>query len=205
MPQRIASTARAPSAGLALFPISSSPCPDSSSTRPQSARDVLDSSEEAVLEWTEEEIVHLHWRLLQDVQHLADPAAPLDEKLSTLRWVFTEPHKDEQPFSFVNCLRVVGCSPLSPIAYCGSVDAQEIRDQIACHVRRWLIETLANYPPWVAQALAANPLWFEAELARNPQWINEQVKRLCTQGDLFGASQPWLSSVEEPLAQERSS
>jgi hypothetical protein len=157
------------------------------------------------MEWTEEEIVHLHWRLLQDVQHLGDPAAPLDEKLSTLRWIFTEPDKDEQPFSFVSCLRVVGCSPLSPIAYCGCVDAQEIRDQIACNVRRWLTETLAHYPPWVAQALAVNPVWFEAELARNPQWINEQVKRISTQRDLFGEPRPWPSSADEVMPQGLSS
>ena len=62
------------------------------------------------VEWSEDDIVFLHWRLLQEVRHLADPAAPLGEKLDTLRWVFTEREKDAAPFSFVNCLRVVGCS-----------------------------------------------------------------------------------------------
>ena len=42
------------------------------------------------IEWSEDDIVFLHWRLLQEVRHLADPAAPLGEKLDTLRWVFTE-------------------------------------------------------------------------------------------------------------------
>ncbi|WP_431286781.1 hypothetical protein [Roseateles chitinivorans] len=140
---------------------------------------------QARCEWTEEEIVLLHWRLLQDVRHLADPAAPLEEKLSTLRWVFTEPDKDTQPFSFVSCLRVVGCSPLSPVAFCGRVDSESIREHIASNARRWLTESLTRYPDWVAHALADNPAWVEAQLARNPQCINEQVRVIAAQGDLF--------------------
>ena len=76
------------------------------------------------IDWTEQDVVFLHWRLLQEVEALADPETPLEAKLDTLRWVFTEREKDARPFSFVNCLRVVGCSPLSPIAYCGLVDAE---------------------------------------------------------------------------------
>ena len=127
----------------------------------------------------------LHWRLLQEVRHLADPATPLADKLDTLRWVFTEREKDAAPFSFVSCLRVVGCSPLSPIAYCGLVDAEEIRSRIRHGVQRWLEATLTRYPEWVRRAVARNPEWVEAHLARNPQWINEQIKQLSGQGDLF--------------------
>lgn len=128
-------------------------------------------------EWTEEEIVFLHWRLLREVPDLAVPSVPLDTKLSTLRWIFTESDKDQRPFSFASCLRIVGCSPLSPIAYCGLVDCEEIRDHIARHVKQWLAETLARYPRWVADALTHDPEWFEAQLAKNPQWINEQIKK----------------------------
>ena len=123
--------------------------------------------------------------LLQEVSRLADPDTPLEEKFDTLRWVFTERDKDQRPFSFVSCLQVVGCSPLSPIAYCGLVDAQEIRDHIRGNVRAWLGETLTRYPDWVRQAIATNPAWIEARLARNPQWINEQLKRMSLHGDLF--------------------
>lgn len=136
-------------------------------------------------EWTEEEIVFLHWRLLQEIQLLADPEASLQEKISTLRWVFTEPEKDHRPFSFASCLRVVGCSPLSPITYCGAVDCEAIREHIACNAGRWLHETLARYPRWVTDALAHNPEWVDAQLSRNPQWINEQLSELSVQGDLF--------------------
>ncbi len=137
------------------------------------------------VEWSEEDIVFLHWRLLQEVSHLADPDSPLEEKFDTLRWVFTEREKDGQPFSFVSCLRVVGCSPLSPIAYCGLVDAQEVRDRIQNNLKAWLSATLERYPAWVREAVVQNPEWVEARLLKNPQWINEQLKRLSVQDDLF--------------------
>lgn len=137
------------------------------------------------VEWTEEDIVFLHWRLLQEISHLADPDKPLEEKFDTLRWVFTEREKDGRPFSFVNCLRVVGCSPLSPIAYCGLVDAQDVRDRIQNSLKAWLSATLERYPVWVREAVIRNPEWAEARLLKNPQWINEQLKQLSVQDDLF--------------------
>ena len=141
--------------------------------------------EEAPVEWSEEDIVFLHWRLLQEVSHLADPTTPLEEKFDTLRWVFSEREKDGMPFSFVSCLRVVGCSPLSPIAYCGRVDAEEVRDRIRHNLKAWFNTSLKRYPDWVCDAVVHNPEWVEARLAKNPQWINEQIKRMAVQGDLF--------------------
>ena len=165
-------------------------CPAASSHRPtaipdRAALDSLLEDEDAPVEWSEEDIVFLHWRLLQDVSQLADPATPLEEKFDTLRWVFAEREKDGLPFSFVSCLRVVGCSPLSPIAYCGRIDVEEVRDRIRHGLKAWLEATLARYPVWVRDAVVRNPEWVEARLARNPQWINEQVKRMSVQGDLF--------------------
>ena len=149
------------------------------------ALDALLDEEEAPVEWSEEDIVFLHWRLLQEVSHLADPATPLAEKFDTLRWVFSEREKDGMPFSFVSCLRVVGCSPLSPITYCGLVDAEEVRDRIRHNLKAWFNATLERYPDWVCDAVVHNPTWVEARLAKNPQWINEQLKRMAVQGDLF--------------------
>jgi len=137
------------------------------------------------IEWTEQDVVLLHWRLLQEIEALSDPATPLEEKLDTLRWVFTEREKDGQPFSFVSCLRVVGCSPLSPIPYCGRVDAEEVRDRIRHSLKGWLVATLERYPDWVRTVVAGNPEWVETRLSRNPQWINEQIKQMSEQGDLF--------------------
>ncbi|WP_210147606.1 IS3 family transposase [Aromatoleum bremense] len=77
--------------------------------------------EDSPVEWSEEDVVFLHWRLLREVSQLAAPATPLEETFDTLRRVFAEREKYGMPFSFVSFLRVVGCSPLSPIAYCGRV------------------------------------------------------------------------------------
>ena len=151
----------------------------------RTALDTLLDEEDSPVEWSEEDIVFLHWRLLQEVSHLTDPATPLEEKFDTLRWMFTEREKDELPFSFVNCLRVVGCSPLSPIAYCGRVDEEEVRDRIRHSLKAWFVATLERYPEWVRTAVVGNPEWVEARLAKNPQWINEQIKRVSAQGDLF--------------------
>lgn len=135
--------------------------------------------------WDEEDIVFLHWRLLKEVGGLRDPAMPLEEKLDTLRWIFTEREKESRPFSFVNCLKVVGCSPLSPLPYFGRLDAEEIRDAIQCQVKFWLNATLMRYPSWVREAVLRNPTWIENRLSKNPQWINEQVKKHSMQGDMF--------------------
>lgn len=141
--------------------------------------------DDTAVEWSEEDIVFLHWRLLKEVGDLRDPETPLEEKLDILRWVFTERDKENLPFSFVNCLKVVGCSPLSPTPYFGRVDAEEIRDAIRHQVKAWLNATLERYPCWVREAVLKNPDWVESRLAKNPQWINEQVKKHTVQGDLF--------------------
>lgn len=147
---------------------------------------MLDATdEETRIEWSEEDVVLLHWRLLKEIGRLADPETPLEEKFDTLRWVFTERDKDCKPFSFVSCLRVVGCSPLSPLPYCGLVDVEEVRDFIRCAMRSWLQQTLTRYPSWVREAIVDHPDWVEARLARNPQWINEEVRRVAIEGDLF--------------------
>lgn len=159
-------------------------CFDSLLDEPDESNAASDDSPERI-DWTEQDVVFLHWRLLQEIEALADPETPLEAKLDTLRWVFTEREKDSRPFSFVNCLRVVGCSPLSPISYCGLVDAEEIRSRIRHGVKRWLEATLTRYPEWVREAVARNPEWVEQQLARNPQCINEQIRAVTQQGDLF--------------------
>jgi len=141
--------------------------------------------DEAPVEWSEEDVVLLHWRLLQELGGLGDPDTPLDEKLDTLRWVFTDPKCEREPFSFVNCLRVVSLSPLSPVPFVGPIDAESIRDWIRYHVRKWLTATIDRYPSWAAEAVLENPCWIESRLAKNPQWINEEIKKHTEQGDLF--------------------
>ena len=175
-----------PALAGSIVPLSSLPTPQRLASIPD--RSDLDSffdDTDAAVDWREEDIVFLHWRLLQEVSHLAEPSTPLEEKLDTLRWVFAERDKNDIPFSFVNCLRVVGCSPLSPIAYCGEIDPEGVRDDIRHSLNDWLDASLERYPPWVRDAVVRNPAWIESRLAKNPQWINEQIKRLAVQNDLF--------------------
>ncbi len=141
--------------------------------------------DETPVEWSEEDVVFLHWRLLQELEALSNPATPLVDKIDTLRWVFTDPERESRPFSFVNCLKVVGCSRLSPTSYFGLVDAETIRSWIRFHVHTWLGATVARYPPWVRRAILQNPGWVESRLAQNPQWLNEEIRKHAVQGDLF--------------------
>ena len=67
-----------------------------------------DSDPDSLIQWTEEDIVQLHWRLLLELRRLADPETPLEEKLDTLAWAPTDPELDGQPFSLANSVRVVG-------------------------------------------------------------------------------------------------
>lgn len=140
------------------------------------------------MQWDEIDIVELHWRLLLELRHLADPEAPLEGKLDTLRWIFTESEKDKQPFSFVQCIQVVGCSPLSSTIFFGKLDVESIRDWVQHHVTAWLVDTLKRYPAWVRDAVIQNPEWVEERLAVNPQWINEQIRVVSLQGDLFASN-----------------
>lgn len=135
--------------------------------------------------WSEEEIVHLHALLLMEIRSLPDPSTPLEEKLDTLRWIFGEPVKQTQPFSFEWCLRVVGCSPLSPFPFCGLVSPEDIRQHVAHHVKRWLRSTLERYPQWVRDAVSVHPEWVARQLERNAQWLNEQVRKQRAQPELF--------------------
>lgn len=136
-----------------------------------------DGDDGPVEEFTEDEVVQLHWWLLQKVAQLGIDTTPLDEKFEIVRWVFTDTVRDTRPFSFVSCLRVAACSPMSRLPFMGSVDPEEVRNWIAARLPGWFEATLRLYPPWVRQAVISNPAWVADRLARNPQWLNQEVKR----------------------------
>lgn len=146
--------------------------------------------------WSEKAIVDLHLVLLKQLVRLEDPETPLAEKLDTLAWVFTEPEKDDRPFSFVQCLRVVGLSPLSETAFFGLVDIQEIREWIDTNARRWMRATIARYPAWAQEVIRTQPDFVVYELLRDPQWLNKQIKARenPSSGDLFADAGATLAS-----------
>lgn len=171
---------------------------------PQQTQDAVKQmlSEDQAPEWSEAAVVQLHWVLLSELKKLADPETPLEDKIDTLDWALTSPAHDDQPFSFASCLRVVGTSPLSPTAYFGLVDVDEVRAWILVNARRWLRETIARYPRWAQDLFFSDPHFAAAQLSANPQWFNEQIRRReasssesAAQPDLFGLS-------DEPHRQE---
>jgi hypothetical protein len=145
-------------------------------------------------EWTEDDVVQLHWRLLLELRRLPDPETPLEDKLDTLAWALTDPSLDDRPFSFANCLRVVGSSPLSPTPYFGALQVEDIRDWLRANARPWLRQTLCRYPDWVQDLVRRQPDWAARQLLLNPQWINEQINEhdQVDQPDLFGSAAPFL-------------
>lgn len=155
---------------------------DDAPAKPQARFVPSPPDDTAAHEWTEEELVFLHWRLLHELRRLCDPEHPLAEKIDTLNWVFTDPDKDAGPFSFANCLKVVGCSPLSPSPYVGRVDAEQIRDWIRANLSRWMRASLERYPQWMRALIRAQPEFVVRKLQTNPQWINEQIRQ---RGELF--------------------
>jgi len=156
---------------------------------PQAQQAVHEYLEEAP-EWTEEDVVQLHWRLLLELRRLPDPETPLEEKLDTLAWALTDPMLDGRPFSFASCLRVVGTSPLSPTAYFGAVQVEDVREWLRSNARKWLRATLARYPVWVQVLVREQPDWVAKQLSKNPQWLNEQIKAIEDAPDLFANPNP---------------
>ena len=146
-------------------------------------RRVFDDSTE--IEWSEEDVVLLHWKLLQQLADLSKPKTPMFEKIDILRWVFTDRSGDAKPFSFVNCVKVVSSSPLSPTPYFGATDVEQIRDWIRYHAHAWFGATLERFPAWIRDAIVQNPDWIERKLVNNPQWLNEQIKQHTVNSDLF--------------------
>lgn len=140
----------------------------------------------AEAEWSEEEVVLLHWQLLERIRLLQDTHAALEEKIDILQWMFTDTVRDQLPFSFVNCVRVVCISPLSPTpCFIGAADPEEIRNWVRCRLARWFSQSLEGYPAWVRDAVVEQPGWIAKHLERNPQWLNQQIRRTRIEGDLF--------------------
>jgi hypothetical protein len=137
------------------------------------------------VQWDEQAVVDLHWLLLTKIDGLRDPLAPLEEKFELLRWIFTDREHDRMPFSFASCLEVVGTSPLSPTAYFGKLNADDIRGWILSHLKAWFSTSLHHYPAWIQAEILHDPDWVAHQLEKNPQWINQQVKQSTVQTDLF--------------------
>lgn len=132
--------------------------------------------------WTGPEVDLLHFILLDSCALLADPQAPLEDKLDVLRWIYTEPDKDDRPFSFAHCLQFFGRAT-NPSQ--GTLDVDEVRAALWPQIKDWLRQTLERYPTWVRDAFWTNPVYVAELLEKNPQRLNEAARAGVVQPDLF--------------------
>ena len=126
--------------------------------------------------WSTEEIVRLHFVLLDDLRRLAEPETPLEERFELLEWVFTDRERELEPFSFGTCVRVVF----------RTCDPDGVREELRRLTLAWLRDAVARFPAWLGEQILRDPQWAAAELHRNPQWINEELLRQSREPDLFG-------------------
>lgn len=127
--------------------------------------------------WSTDEIVRLHFVLLDDLRRLADGATPLEERFELIEWVFTD--RGLEPFSFDACVRVVF----------RSCDPDEVREALRRLTLAWLHDAVGRFPAWLRERILRDPQWAAAELHRNPQWINEGLLQQAREPDLFGSVQ----------------
>jgi len=127
--------------------------------------------------WSTEEIVQLHFILLDDLRRLADADTPLEERFELVEWVFTERALEARPFSFRTCVRLC----------LRSCDVDAVREELRPLLALWLREAVATLPAWLGERILREPQWAASELHRNPQWINEALSRHARELDLFGA------------------
>ncbi len=127
--------------------------------------------------WSTEEIVGLHFILLDDLRRLAEPETPLEERFELLEWVFTDRAHEIEPFSFGMCVRL----------FLRTCDPDGVREALRPLSRGWLREAIARLPAWLAARILREPQWAATELHRNPQWLNEELLRHARAPDLFGS------------------
>jgi hypothetical protein len=126
------------------------------------ADEALPDDEDGVIEWSEDDIVFLHWRLLQEIRHLADPATPLEEKLDTLRWVFTEREKDGSAVLVRELPARRRLQPAVADRLLRPRRRREVRDRIRHGLKAWLTRRWHATPtgcarPWLATPNGSRP------------------------------------------------
>jgi hypothetical protein len=137
-----------------------------------------ESAAESYAAWSADEIVRLHFVLLDDLRRLAEPETPLEERFELLEWIFTEREREAAPFSFGTCVRLVF----------RTCDPDEVREAVRRVTLAWLREAVERFPAWLGERILRDPQWAADELHRNPQWINEELLRHAREPDLFGAT-----------------
>lgn len=87
--------------------------------------------------WTVDEIVGLHFILLDACRSLARPSANLDTREDLIRWVFTDAWRDDEAFSFKHCCQLWGLEQPG----LGQLH-ERVREEMADMLRGWTREAL---------------------------------------------------------------
>jgi hypothetical protein len=151
--------------------------PPRSATRLSATDGECDYGSGDKIAWTHDEIVMLHAVLFDTcVERLNDPETPLDEVIDCLRWIFSEPRREGNAFSFSNTLRLYQ-----------RPQAWRVREAIQGGLTKYLNERFTRYPAWVGDAFWRDPDRFADELERTPQRVSEALRRRARDEDRFAA------------------
>jgi hypothetical protein len=122
--------------------------------------------------WMVDEMVHLHFILLDECKQLSDPEYPLAEKLDILAWMFADESHDLHALSFYRCARQAW----------GSCDVRSAASDVRHLIPQWIDDTLGIYPRWARQwvkgFLLHTPDSLLKILDKNPQFVNELIRSL---------------------------
>ena len=88
-------------------------------------------------QWTVDEIVGLHFILLDSCRSLARPSANLEARVGIIRWVFTNAWRDDEAFSFKHCCALWGLEQPG----LGRLH-ERVREEMADMLRGWTHEAL---------------------------------------------------------------
>ena len=87
--------------------------------------------------WTVDEIVGLHFILLDSCKPLARPSANFDTRDDLIRWIFTDAWRDDVAFSFKHCCQLWGLEQPG----LGQLH-ERVREEMADMLRGWTREAL---------------------------------------------------------------
>lgn len=88
-------------------------------------------------EWLDDEIVGLHFILLDELKYLARPSANMERRSDLLRWFYTDDYLEDRPFSAKNCvLLATGNRPMQASVY------RALQDELRLLNHAWIYSAI---------------------------------------------------------------
>jgi hypothetical protein len=92
-------------------------------------------------EWIDDEMVMLHFILLDQCRYLSRASSSMERKKDLLQWIFTDPELEDKPFSFKNSVMLVTGNP----PQFGAVYAR-VKEALGSLIPRWIEESVRSKP-----------------------------------------------------------